>query len=48
MDWSGVRQGGYWAMLRLNTAWSGYTATMVAIQAAGVLREVENPESVFA
>ena len=43
----GTPEPGFWAMLRLNTQWSGYEATMAAIEAAGIKRSPEPPPAVF-
>ena len=37
---------GYWAMLRLNSDWTGYAQTMTAL--TPFIREVQNPTEVFA
>lgn len=39
----GVPEAGYWSMLRLNMDWPGYGATMAAIEASGVRRELADP-----
>ena len=44
----GERRSGFWAMLRLNTDWPGFAATLAAIEAAGVVRELAEPCNVFA
>lgn len=44
----GVREPGFWAMLRLNTAWVGYAATLAAIEGAGVRRLLDVPPVVWA
>lgn len=38
----GVRDSGYWALLRLNMEWSGYAETWAAIQATGAVRDVNH------
>ena len=43
----GTPEPGYWAMLRLNTDWQGYPATMAALQAAGVVRALDDPPASF-
>lgn len=43
-----VPESGYWAMLRLNDAFGGYDALVVAIDGAGVRRELANPPVVWA
>lgn len=47
-DTSGEARPGYWAMLRLNTAWKGYAATLAAIEGAGVVQILAEPCNVFA
>ena len=37
---------GYWAMLRLNSDWTGFAQTMTAL--TPFIREVQNPTEVFA
>jgi len=44
----GEAETGYWAMLRLNTEWPGYAATLAAIQATGAIRKLVNPPVVWA
>jgi len=44
----GVAQPGYWSMLRFNVDWPGYEATLAALEAAGVRRELVNPPVVWA
>ena len=44
----GVAETGYWSMLRLNLDWPGYAATMAAIEASGVKRDLVNPPVVWA
>jgi|GEM_PF-958188 len=44
----GVPEGGYWSMLRLNTAWPGYSATIAAIETSGVRRDLVDPPVVWA
>lgn len=39
----GNRETGYWALLRLNQEWAGYSETMAAIQATGAVRNLANP-----
>lgn len=38
----GVRQPGFWAMLRLNMEWPGYAETWAAVQASGAVRDVHH------
>ena len=44
----GVPEPGFFSMLRLNMDWSGYEATMTAIDAAGVRVELPDPPVVWA
>ena len=44
----GVPEPGFWAMLRLNDAFSRYDYLVAAIDAAGVRRELVNPPVVWA
>lgn len=44
----GEAETGYWAMLRLNTAWAGYAGAWAAIQATGAVRVLENPPAAWA
>jgi hypothetical protein len=44
----GVAETGYWAMLRFNMDWPGYAATMAALEASGVVRELALPPVVWA
>lgn len=44
----GVPEDGFWSMLRLNTDWAGYAATMAALEASGVLRDLADPPVVWA
>lgn len=44
----GIPEPGFWALLRLNTEWIGFTVTMAAIEAAGVRRDLAAPPVVFA
>lgn len=44
----GVPEPGFWSMLRLNVEWPGYEATMAAIEAAGVRRDLVDPPVVWA
>jgi hypothetical protein len=44
----GVQEQGYWSMLRFNTNWIGYEATLTAIEASGVRRHIDNPSVVWA
>ena len=44
----GVPESGFWSMLRLNTDWPGYAATMAAIEASGVRRDLVDPPVVWA
>lgn len=45
---TGEARPGYWAMLRLNADWPGYAAAMATLQAAGVLKSLNDPSNVFA
>lgn len=44
----GAAEPGYWALLRFNTEWPGYAATLEAIENAGVRRTLVNPPAVWA
>lgn len=44
----GVPEPGFWSMLRLNMAWPGYEATLAAIEASGVRRDLADPPVVWA
>lgn len=44
----GISEPGFWSMLRLNMDWPGYEATMAAIEAAGVRRDLVDPPVVWA
>jgi len=44
----GVAEPGYWAMLRFNTDWPGYAATVAAIEGSGAKRTLAEPPVVWA
>jgi hypothetical protein len=44
----GVAEAGYWSMLRFNMEWPGYAATLAAVEASGVVRELAAPPVVWA
>jgi len=44
----GVAEPGYWAMLRFNMEWPGYTTTVAALEASGVVRDLATPPVVWA
>ena len=44
----GVAETGYWSMLRFNMDWPGYEATLAAIEASGVRRDLADPPVVWA
>ena len=44
----GTPEPGFWSMLRLNMDWPGYEATIAAIEASGVRRDLADPPVVWA
>lgn len=44
----GKSEPGYWAMLRLNTAWAGYEVAWAAMQSTGAVRDLKNPPVAWA
>lgn len=44
----GVPETGYWSMLRFNMDWPGYAATLAAIEASGVKRDLAQPPVIWA